>query len=148
MKCPVDRTDLLGRRYEGEITVDLCPACHGVWLDPGELEAIEETHERDHAEELARMADLGYNAYELAQQKHGRTLYCPRCGAEMETREYARCSQVMIDVCPRAHGIWLDRGEIEALEVFFERSRAEARTLRRGFFRSLRSLLQRPPSAR
>lgn len=88
------------------------------------------------------MVDLGYNAYELARQKSGRALRCPQCGAELETREYARCSQVMIDVCPEDHGIWLDRGELEALEVFFERARTEARDLRRGFFRSLGSLFR------
>lgn len=148
MKCPIDRTDLVRRRYEGDITIDLCPTCRGAWLDPGELEAIEEAHERDHVEELARMADLGYNAYELAQQKSGRTLRCPGCDAEMEAREYARCSQVMIDVCPEDHGIWLDRGELEALEIFFERSRAEARELRRSFFRSLGSLFRPAGSSR
>lgn len=144
MKCPCDGTELTKRRYERDIMVDLCLTCRGVWLDPGELEAIEETHERDYAEELARMVDLGYNAYELARQKGGRTLRCPRCGDEMEAREYARCSQVMIDVCRKDHGIWLDRGELEALETFFEQSRLEARELRRRFFRSL---VFRPPGS-
>lgn len=148
MRCPADGAQLTERRYEDDIRVDLCPACRGAWLDPGELEAIEEAHERDHAEELGRMVDLGYNAYELARQKSGRTLRCPRCGAEMEAREYARCSQVMIDVCPEDHGIWLDRGELEALEIFFERSRAETRALRRGFFRSLGSLFRRTGSSK
>ena len=26
-----------------EVTVDICPACHGVWLDDGELTKITET---------------------------------------------------------------------------------------------------------
>lgn len=147
MKCPCDNTDLVRRPYEGDVMVDLCPTCHGAWLDPGELEAIEESHERKHAEELARMPDLGYNAYELAQQKSSRVLHCPRCAADMEAREYARCSQVMIDVCPADHGIWLDRGELDALEIFFERARAETRSVRRGFFRSLVSLFRRAKSS-
>jgi Zn-finger nucleic acid-binding protein len=140
MKCPKDHAQLEPRRYEGELMVELCPSCRGLWLDAGELERIEETHERDYREELARMVDLGYNAYEFAGQKAGRVLPCPRCGAEMEKREYARCSQVLIDACPAGHGVWLDAGEIEALELFFERSRLEARELRRGFFAGLRAL--------
>ncbi len=142
MRCPVDKTELWSKIYEADIRVDACPACGGMWLDPGELEGIQETKERDYSEELARMPDLGYNAYKLARQKVGRTLYCPKCNIEMEAREYARCSQVMIDVCPECHGIWLDKGEIEALETFFERSRLEARNIRQVFLVSLRSVFK------
>jgi len=113
-----------------------------MWLDRGELAAIEETNERDHTEEFARMVDLGYNAIELSRQKAQGLRYCPKCNREMEQREYARCSQVMIDVCPTCHGVWLDKGEIEALEVFFESSRLEAHEIRRGFFGSLQSLFE------
>jgi Zn-finger nucleic acid-binding protein len=140
MKCPIDQTELRVQNYEADIEVGGCPSCGGIWLEKGELEAIENVREHDYAEELARMPDLGFNAYELALQKSGRTLMCPKCGAEMESREYARCSQVMIDVCPSCHGIWLDKGELEALEVFFERSRHEAGEIRRGFLFSLRSV--------
>lgn len=142
MKCPLDYTELQPKRYEDNIKVDVCPNCGGMWLDKGELEVIQETRERDYSEELARMPDLGYKAYELAQQKIGRRLQCPHCNNEMEAREYARCSQVMIDVCPHCHGIWLDKGEIEDLEIFFERSRLEAGSLRGEFFASLRTLFE------
>ena len=49
----------------------------------------------------------------------------------------------MIDVCPKCHGIWLDQGEIEELELFFERSRLEARSLRMAFLTGLRSLFSK-----
>jgi Zn-finger nucleic acid-binding protein len=140
VKCPKDGAALENRPYEDDVRVELCPRCRGLWLDAGELERIEDVRERDYREELARMADLGYSAYELALQKAGRVLRCPRCGAEMEKREYARCSQVMIDACPECHGVWLDAGELEALELFFERSRLEAGELRRGFLAGLRAL--------
>jgi uncharacterized protein len=142
MKCPLDHTELQSKRYEDNIKVGACPSCGGMWLDKGELEVIQETQERDYSEELSRMPDLGYQAYELAQQKTGRILQCPYCSTEMEAREYARCSQVMIDACPKCQGIWLDKGEIEALEIFFERSRLEAGSLREKFFASLRTLFE------
>ncbi len=142
MKCPRDGSVLEPRRYEDDIKVDLCPSCRGIWLNKGELETVEDIRERDYSDELARMTDLGYNAYELARQKALGAIRCPKCGGEMESREYARCSQVMIDVCPVCHGVWLDRGELEALELFFERSRLEAAVIRRGFFASLRSLFE------
>ena len=137
MRCPIDNSELQSQTYEADLTVDACSECGGMWLDRGELEAIQETKERDYSDELSRMPDLGYNAYLLAQQKTGRSIQCPNCNVEMEAREYARCSQVMIDVCPQCHGIWLDKGEIESLEVFFERSTAKTGHIRRGFFESL-----------
>ncbi|HYW05280.1 MAG TPA: zf-TFIIB domain-containing protein [Gammaproteobacteria bacterium] len=140
MECPVDGSELEEARWESDYAVDRCPRCGGIWLDRGELEAIEETRERDYADELLRMPDLGYAAYELARQKRTRQLTCPSCEAGMETREYARCSQVMIDVCPKCHGVWLDRGELESLEIFFQRSRLEASPLRRAFLVGLRYL--------
>jgi hypothetical protein len=138
MKCPVDDTHLESREYEAGIGVDGCPVCGGVWLDPGELELIQETGKRDYTEALQRMPDLGYRAFELAQQKQGRVLRCPTCDAEMEKREYARCSQVMIDACPHCHGVWLERGELESLEVFYERARLDAVELRREFLAGLK----------
>ena len=139
MRCPRDKTSLETHRYEGDVNADVCPTCGGMWLAEGELELIEETRERDYADELARMPDLGYNAYEVALHKGDAMLACPSCEGEMERREYARCSQILIDVCPSCHGVWLDRGEIEALEVFFERSRFEARDIRRLFLKTLRA---------
>lgn len=37
---------------------------------------------------------------------------CPIDGEGLETREY---HGVMIDICPKCQGIWLDAGELEAL---------------------------------
>lgn len=142
MKCPVDGEELQETVWESDYAVDVCPRCGGLWLDRGELEAIEESRERDYTDELLRMPDLGYAAYALALQKQNRQLACPNCGARLETREYARCSQVMIDACPKCHGVWLDRGELEALEVFFQRSRLDSSALRRAFLVGLRYLGQ------
>jgi len=43
----------------------------------------------------------------------------------------------MTDVCPYCHGIWLDRGELAALEVFFETTKTEASLIRKNFFANL-----------
>jgi Zn-finger nucleic acid-binding protein len=141
MQCPIDHTRLESKPYEADIEVGECPLCGGIWLERGELEAIEDSREHDYSEELARMPDLGYRAYDLALQKRDRHLVCSKCDTEMETREYARCSQVMIDVCPQCHGVWLDKGELEDLEIFYERSRHEAAGLRRGFLAGLKAML-------
>lgn len=37
--CPRDG-DKLEARTEHDVTIDICPTCRGIWLDEGELEAI------------------------------------------------------------------------------------------------------------
>jgi len=141
MKCPVDGEPLMSARYEAEIQVDECGKCHGIWLDAGELQRIESTKERDYSEELKRIPDHVARAYEAARQKAQRERTCPSCERELERREYGYCSQIAVDACPGCQGVWLDRGELSALEVFFEGAREGAKAgdpgIARGFFGSL-----------
>lgn len=37
---------------------------------------------------------------------------CPTCHVEMDRARFSATSDVVIDVCPRGHGIWLDAGEL------------------------------------
>jgi Zn-finger nucleic acid-binding protein len=50
---------------------------------------------------------------------------CPKCGSEMVTRPYGHGSQTVIEVCSEDCGLWLDAGELEALEQFYEQRQKE-----------------------
>lgn len=141
MKCPVDQAELDEEKYESDIVIDRCPDCRGVWLDHRELEGIQESLERDYSSELQQVPDHVARAYQMARAEAAPTRPCPECGIELDRKEYGYCSQILIDACRQCRGVWLDRGELEALEVFFERARADAGELRRGFFGSLMSLI-------
>ena len=39
--CPVDNTPMI-KIHNQEIIIDKCPECQGIWLNSGELEAIQE----------------------------------------------------------------------------------------------------------
>jgi len=54
MKCPKDGYDLESRDYHG-VQIERCPQCGGIWLDAGELEAIQ-SHE-DHTGLLGRIVN-------------------------------------------------------------------------------------------
>jgi Zn-finger nucleic acid-binding protein len=142
MQCPVDSEELQKAVYEDKIEVDQCPSCGGMWLDYGELESIQETRENDYSEELRKIPDYFDKSYKLALARTEGTYCCPRCAREMEKRQYGFCSQIMIDVCPSCRGVWLHKDEIKELEIFFEKSRFEARDIRQGLFKSLVSLLK------
>ena len=44
MKCPKCGADLAEREFSS-IKVDVCPACHGMWLDAGEIDLIGRTQQ-------------------------------------------------------------------------------------------------------
>src|SRR5262249_28021985 len=107
--------------------------------DKGELERIQETVERDYAKELSDLP-APPSASEVARQKALPAIDCPHCGRTLDRKEYASGSQILIDVCPQCEGMWLDQGEIEALEQLFERAQANVPAVRKGFWATLTRL--------
>jgi Zn-finger nucleic acid-binding protein len=142
MRCPRDQAELTPQIYEANVEVDFCPSCQGMWLDKGELETIQETIENDYSDTLYDIGSAA-RAYEMARQKALPNITCPSCQAPLIPKQYGYCSQILIDVCPQCEGVWLDKGEIQALEQFFERerpdvvARAKPADVRRGFLKSL-----------
>jgi Zn-finger nucleic acid-binding protein len=51
------------------------------------------------------------------------TVGCPACARPMERGRFAAGSDVVIDVCERQHGLWLDAGELVGLLGFVARRR-------------------------
>lgn len=137
MECPKDKCVLKKKLYESIVEVDECPLCQGLWLDAGELEKIQETIKNDYSDEFKKIPDYIGGAYTMAKAKQEGKRECPKCSKPMDKREYGYCSQIIVDVCPACGGIWLDKGELQNLEIFFERCRAETGEIRKGFLGSL-----------
>lgn len=57
-------------------------------------------------------------------------LMCPNCNEGMQE---IRRNEVMIDVCPKCRGVWLDRGEMEKLLHTAREVEAEYEREREGF---------------
>ena len=136
MKCPTDQSDLERQTYEGEIEIDRCPSCGGVWLDQGELEKAQENLAADHSDRLGRIGSVA-QAYEFARQQAQIPSSCPKCDSELYPEEYGYCSQILVDRCPSCLGIWLDAGELQSLEAFFEKESRVGAGARQGFWASL-----------
>jgi len=139
MKCPVDGTPMIQRIYEDDVEVDECPTCLGIWLDRGELFRIERSQENDYSEILKTNIQM-QPPMEIIEIKTRKTsLQCPSCGDVLYEKEHGFFSKIMIDVCIGCGGIWLDKGELQALEIFFEKNKpAEEMT----FWQSFRSGLK------
>ena len=148
MKCPVDNTELKTQEYERAVMVDKCTTCDGIWMDQWELKAIQANKGKNYDAELAKMPDLVNQSYLQALEKSRPLLDCPKCKeagktVAMDRREHGYCSQIMVDVCHDCQGIWLDKGEVQALEVFFERSHLDDAEIKTGFFHSLWFMLNK-----
>jgi Zn-finger nucleic acid-binding protein len=109
MKCPRCTDATLVSRKINDLEVDLCPQCHGVWLDQGEL---------DQARDMIA-PDLQWLDFEI--WKHPEQfkltkvpLICPECEGEMLALNYGQTG-VEIDVCPNCRGVWLDAGEFDGI---------------------------------
>jgi Zn-finger nucleic acid-binding protein len=118
MLCPRDRSELKTRIYEANVEIDECPTCAGCFLDKGELETIQASMEKQHAPKPPPSTDMERETVEPLVD-------CPKCGVRMERRSYGLGSETIIDVCPDGCGLWLDGGELEELEEFYEKSNDE-----------------------
>jgi Zn-finger nucleic acid-binding protein len=129
MKCPVDGNEMTERVYEADIQIDECPHCSGVWLDEAELFAIEKAREKDYDKAIKSPQETRapISSFKTEPMIGGpeepRKLNCPSCGEKLFEREHGYFSGIMIDGCVGCRGIWLDRGELQALEVYFEKNK-------------------------
>jgi len=66
LNCLTCQTTLEQRQEHG-VTVDYCPECGGVWLDPGELEAL--TGHSSHGHSHERDIDVDFEGDEEEQEE-------------------------------------------------------------------------------
>ncbi len=96
--------------YHG-IELDYCTGCEGVWFDSGELELVLKTHSSER--------EISAFFTEMMQQPNARTAEkarkCPLCGRKMDKKDIGDTPHLLIDVCGRGHGLWLDGGEVTQL---------------------------------
>jgi Zn-finger nucleic acid-binding protein len=123
LKCPRCQVPLHATLI-GDIELLECPKCEGLWADSAALGRIQNDRERQAAvlgsagplPEAAGVTDLNV-----------RYIPCPVCNQLMNRINFARCSNVIVDVC-RPHGTWLDKDELRRIVEFIragglERSR-------------------------
>jgi uncharacterized protein len=101
VKC----SSVLDKSMVGEVEVDLCPSCGGLWLDSGELEKLGQGS-KDDVEKL-RTALVGS---EQPEPPSDTTTPCIACDGKL--REM-KLGPVTIEFCGACNGIFLDKGELD-----------------------------------
>ena len=108
LRCPVCvKNDMVVLELE-KIEIDHCLSCGGIWLDAGELELL--IGAADRASALAgAFSDLHDTGNEPSRK-------CPICGKLMtKTATAAGDTTILLDRCPRGHGVWFDDGELHTV---------------------------------
>ena len=103
-----DVKELQGAGVSFDLELDQCYVCGGVWFDRGELDKYK-------AEKITviNSTKLGKGLDQELDIKKGK---CPRCEIEMKRQPYEKVPEIIIDVCEKCHGVWLDSTEIDKVE--------------------------------
>lgn len=109
MLCPACRKEMLTLEFRS-IELDCCAECGGVWLDSGEIAVVAEGAGALKPDLLSAL-----QAAEGVKRHEGRKRLCPVCGKRMESVGVPGEEDVVVERCPRKHGLWFDRGELQAV---------------------------------
>lgn len=106
-------------QYEG-VEVEVCLQCKGIWLSSDKLNQIIRTQSRtwtkaQQAEILPQTGKAGVPQEEQEQHRD-----CPECGELMPAFNYQYSSGIIINKCKHNHGLWLDCGELNKIQIYKE----------------------------
>ena len=110
MKCPRDGT-ALAKVMVGDIELDKCHLCDGIWCDRGELERIRDAQVTGVEEEL----EARYGNPTVERGETDGYMKCPRCGGRLQGITYTYVRPVKIDRCEACLGFWLDDRELDSI---------------------------------
>ena len=113
--CPRCPNPLHARRV-GDIVIDECATCHGIFLDHVAIQRVVTDRQQARADAILGVLP----ASEVSQPiPPGGKMYvkCPVCVTVMNRKLFSGGSGVIIDVC-RAHGAFFDVGELPRIIAF------------------------------
>ncbi|MFZ5471794.1 MAG: zf-TFIIB domain-containing protein [Myxococcota bacterium] len=119
--CPICPSQPMRAVSAKDVELDICPRCEGLWFDASELELFPNRPSAKAFLSHARLAPgrCRKNGHRVAKgllqcQGCGSALACcPSCGQPLAMVGTTQC---VLDVCSACEGVWLDKGELEALE--------------------------------
>ncbi len=111
MECPRCHKKLTSKTIRDinvSIQVDHCNNCGGTWFDEGELSVIDTLIEPTMLE-IRKIPNMNTQLLKLE---------CPSCNIKhkMIKTKHPRDSKVIMDFCETCKGIWLDKGELDAIQ--------------------------------
>ena len=101
-KCLASMEEHTLSTLEGNVTIDKCTSCRGLWFDIGEAEALKGKWMSDHIDD----GDPSVGK----QQNKIRDIKCPRCNKPMNKLTDPVQTHIEYEGCEE-HGMYMDAGE-------------------------------------
>ena len=123
MECPVcGKSTAMKPLNIGDVSIDECPRCRGLWFDKGELKEFKDEVD----------PDLRFLGFEIWSQKaifniNDEPVSCPRCRSVSMRAINFQEPDLNITFCPHCEGVWLNFGDFKDIVEAFS---AEAETKR------------------
>ncbi len=128
--CPDCETAMATIRLgnDGSFAVERCATCYGLFFDPGEVQAfLDATVAPAFVVNFQEIVNI--NRQRSSRDRGVRYVKCPECRKFMNRVNFGATSGVVMDQC-KAHGVWLDNGELIHL-MEWKRSGGELRAQQR-----------------
>ena len=113
-RCPVCKVQADLIKYEG-VPIYNCGSCGGHWVNQARLDVILQRRELvmpdPVKQKMIAIADASNSTHKL---------WCITCGREMLKEQFKHWPEIQIDRCSKCNGIWLDRGELEKCQIYWE----------------------------
>ena len=114
LKCPRCVIDMKSVII-GQAPVRECERCAGLWLDAPVFKLI--CADREHQSVILGEALADEDKPRITYEAQVRYIPCPHCRQLMNRVNFAKCSDVIVDVC-KGHGTWFDRDELRRIVEF------------------------------
>lgn len=98
-KCP-ECNEFFHIVHLDKVEIDCCKKCESLWFDPNELRMVMKTPE-DIEDQFLHAGKSKYN--------------CPTCHTAMRKRSLLFPERLVVDICPKDHGVYFEKGELEQL---------------------------------
>ena len=112
--CPLCKTQCLPLDHEG-VNIFNCGGCGGNWLTIQQLDAICRQRTVEMPEPVRqKFMDIADAANST------QVLWCLNCGCAMRKTQFRIWNDIMLDQCPKCLRLWLDRGELEKCQIYWQ----------------------------
>lgn len=114
MECPKCASEMESQLV-GEIMIDRCTGCRGVWLDAREAERIRSAADAVAGIERGASPSTGRASKADTSLDDVGPIQCPRCGTRMILLVVESRPPLHFEHCGGCNGVFLDRGELLAM---------------------------------
>lgn len=103
----------------GSVQIDVCSTCAGMWFDEGELTRAL------HGDQV-EVFSLDLEHTPIANVPTPKLMKCPKCECTLVRYTYQYSTGVKVDSCDQCGGVYLNDGELAAIEKVDDSSNASA----------------------